>query len=228
MKILIPYYSRSGHTERLAHKLAEELGARGHEVVLEKIQAVRERNKWLLVPPLLPLLPMLPLYLVHAPFRQRWLNRYRQQEQDIGQLAHPDVSGFDLILLGGPKWLYIAFPVARYLNTVSGLNGKKIGAFATFCGPPLRVFELEMLFHPLRHRIEAKGAELFDMLAISSNHHPFFWFGEMEAIFRWISKLAFKRSLSEFTLHSEWGRREVQRFCDSVEAALVGRDSAVD
>lgn len=229
MKILIPYYSRSGHTERLALKLAEELGSRGHEVVLEKIQAVRERNKWLLVPPLLPLLPWLPLYLSHAGFRQRWLNRYRQQEQDIGPLAHPDVSGFDLILLGGPKWLYIAFPVARYLNTVSGLHGKKIGAFATFCGPPLQVFELEMLFHPLRHRIESRGAELFDMLAISSNHHPFFWFGEMEAIFRWISKVAFKRPLSEFTLHSEWGKGEVQRFCESVEAALAaGRDSAVD
>ncbi len=219
MKILVPYYSRSGHTERLALKLADELGARGHEVVLEKIQAVRECNKWLLVSPLLPLLPWLPLYLAHAGFRQRWLNRYSQHEQDIKPLTHSDVSGFDLILLGGPKWLYIAFPVARYLNTVSGLSGKKIGAFATFCGPPLRVFELEMLFHPLRDRIDAKGAELLDTLAISSNHHPFFWFGEMEAIFRWISKLAFKRPLSEFTLESEWGKSELRRFCDSVGAA---------
>lgn len=30
MKILIPCYSRSGHTERLAFKLAEELGSHGH------------------------------------------------------------------------------------------------------------------------------------------------------------------------------------------------------
>lgn len=218
MKILIPYYSRSGHTERLALRLAAELSARGHEVVLEKIEAVRERNKWLLVPPLLPLLPWLPLYLLHAPFRRHWLGRYCQQEQDIKPLAHPDMSGFDLILLGGPKWLYIAYPVARYLNTVSGLSGSKIGAFATFCGPPLKVFELEMLFSPLQDRIRAKGAELFTTLAISSNHHPFFWFGEMEALFRWISKLAFKRPLREFTLDSEWGKGEVQRFCDSVEA----------
>ncbi|HXU94192.1 MAG TPA: hypothetical protein VFP33_11120, partial [Gallionella sp.] len=121
-----------------------------------------------------------------------------------------------------------AFPVARYLNTVSGLNGKKVGAFATFCGPPLRVFELEMLFRPLSDRINARGAELFDTLAISSNHHPFFWFGEMEAIFRWISRMAFKRPLSEFTLHSEWGKGEVRRFCDSVEVAREGRVSAVD
>ncbi|MDO8991193.1 MAG: hypothetical protein Q7U91_16330 [Sideroxyarcus sp.] len=221
MKILIPYYSRSGHTERLALRLGAELGARGHEIVLEKIEAVRERNKWLLVPPLLPLLPWLPLYLLHAPFRRRWLSRYRQQEQDIKPLTHPDVSGFDLILLGGPKWLYIAYPVARYLNTVSGLDGRKIGAFATFCGPPLKVFELEMLFSPLQDCIRAKGAELFATLAISSSHHPFFWFGELEALFRWISKLAFKRPLSEFALDSEWGQGEVRRFCESVEGVAV-------
>ncbi len=219
MKILIPYYSRSGHTERLALRLAAELGARGNEVVLEKIEAVRERNKWLLVPPLLPLLPWLPLYLLHAPFRRRWLGRYRQPEQDIKPLAHPDVSGFDLVLLGGPKWLYIAYPVARYLSTVRGLDGRKVGAFATFCGPPLQVFELEMLFRPLQDRIRARGAEMFATLAVSSHHHPFFWFGEMEALFRGISRLAFKRPLSEFTLDSEWGKREVRRFCDSAEAA---------
>ena len=220
MKILVPYYSRSGYTERLAKALAAELIVRGHEVVLEKIVAVRERNKWLLVPPLLPLLPLLPLYLLYPPFRHGWLRRYRQAEQDIKPLAHPDVSGFDLIILGGPKWLYISFPVARYLKTVQGLSGKKVGAFATFCGPPLQVFELEMLFRPLMDRIHAKGACVFDTLAISSNYHPFFWFGELEAVFRWISKLAFKRPLSEFTLDSEWGRSEVKRFCDSVGAAV--------
>lgn len=219
MKILIACYSRSGHTAQLAGRLAGMLGERGHEVAMEKIEAEQERNKWLLVPPLLPLLPLLPLYLMHPPFRRYWLARYRQQEQDIKPLAHPDVSGFDLILLGGPKWLYLAYPVARYLNTVSGLRGKRVGAFATFCGPPLKVFELEMLFSPLRDRIQARGAELIDTLAISSNHHPFFWFGEMEAIFRWVSKLALKRPLHEFTLDSTWGKSEVERFCASIENA---------
>jgi hypothetical protein len=218
MKILIACYSRSGHTAQLAGRLAEVLGERGHDVALEKIEAVRERNKWLLVPPLLPLLPLLPLYLMYAPFRRYWLAHYRQQEQDIKPLAHPDVSGFDLILLGGPKWLYLAYPVARYLNTVNGLGGRKIGAFATFCGPPLKVFELEMLFTPWRDRIRARGAELIATLAISSNHHPFFWFGEMEAIFRWISKRAFRRPLHEFALESEWGRNEVKHFCASIKA----------
>lgn len=29
-----------------------------------------------------------------------------------------DMSRFDLVLLGKPKWLYISCPVARWLNTV--------------------------------------------------------------------------------------------------------------
>lgn len=218
-KILIPYYSRSGYTQQLAITLAGELAARGYEVVLEKIEAVQERNKWLLAFPLLPLLPFLPLYLMHAPFRHWWLNHYLQQEQDIKPLAHPDVSDFDIILLGGPKWLYISYPVARYLNTTNGLAGKKIGAFATFCDPPLEVFELEMLFRPLKDRICTQGACVIGTLALSSQHHPFFFFGEMERIFQWISKKAFNRPLSEFTLNSEWGRNEVKRFCDGIEAA---------
>lgn len=199
--------------------LAGELAARGHEVVLEKIEAIQERNKWLLAFPLLPLLPLLPLYLMHAPFRNWWLSHYCQQEQGIKSLAYPDVSGFDIILLGGPKWLYISYPVARYLNVVKGLGGKKIGAFATFCGPPLEVFELEMLFRPLKDRIGARGAFVIDTLAISSQHHPFFFFGEMERIFQWVSRKVFNRPLSEFALNSEWGRGEVKRFCDNIEAA---------
>lgn len=221
-KILVPYYSRSGYTQQLAITLADELSARGHEVVLERIVAVQERNKWLLTPPLLPLLPFLPIYLMHAPFRHWWLGHYRQQEQDIKPLAYPDVSGFDIILLGGPKWLYISYPVARYLNTAKGMAGKRIGTFATFCGPPLEVFELEMLFSPLADRISAKGASVIGTLAISSQYHPFFFFGEMESLFQWISKKIFNRPLNEFTLNSEWGQREIKRFCDSIEAAAHG------
>lgn len=218
-RILIPYYSRSGHTEKLAKTLAAELSNRGHHVELEKITVNKERNKWLLVPPLLPLLPFLPIYLLNTPFRNWWLKHYHQPEQAIQPLNYPDVSDFDLILLGSPKWLYISFPIARYLHVVKGLEGKKIGAFATFCGPPLEIFELEMLFRPLGDRIRAQGATLLDMLAISSQHHPFFFFGEMEAIFQWISNKAFHQPLNAFALESEWGRKEIRRFCDSIDHA---------
>jgi hypothetical protein len=101
---------------------------------------------------------------------------------------------------------------AQKPNTLS----ERLGVFATFCGPPLEVFELEMLFRPLKCRINAKGANVFDTLAISSQYHPFF---KMEHIFQWISKKTFNRPLSEFSLDSQWGRKGVARFCDNIEAA---------
>lgn len=216
MNILLPYHSRTGNTERLALQLAEILRQRGHRVTLEKIEVVQSRSKWRLVPPLLPTLPVLPLYLGSTRFRHWWLARYRQAEQDIRPLVHPDVAAFDCICLGGPKWLYISYPVARYLQQVRGMQGKPVAAFATFCGPPLEVFEMEMLFAPLRRRIEEKGGMLQATVALSSHFHEFFFFHEMEYVFRLVSRLAFGRSLRSFTQESEWGQEKIRRFCDQL------------
>ena len=148
MRVLIVYYSRSGHTARLAQVLTEAMRARGHAVITEAIAVKREWNKWLLPIPLLPLLPFLPIYLVSASFRRLWHRLYFQPTQAIHALVNIDLAGFDLILLGTPKWLYISYPIARWLDRVRGLAGKRVASFATFCGPPLRVFEIAMLFEP--------------------------------------------------------------------------------
>ena len=214
-RVLIACYSRSGHTARVAQALAGTLRARGCMVDVETIRAVREWNKWLLPLPLLPLLPFLPVYLVSARFRRPWHRVYFQPEQAIRPLAHPDVSAYDRVLLGTPKWLYLSYPVARWLKTVGGLEGKPVAPFATFCGPPLRVFELEMLFAPLADRLQARGATVVDRLAVSSAYHPYFFFGEMEALFRYISRKVFGRPLEDFTLGGEIGRAEFERFCDA-------------
>lgn len=215
MKILLPYFSRSGHTRRLAETLAAELRQRGHQVDLDEIQAVTRWNKWLMAAPLLPVFPVLPLYLWVAPFRRWWLKIYNQQEQAIQPVRHADTAGYDLVCLGGPKWLYVAYPVARYLKEVRGLAGKPVGAFATFCGPPLKAFELEMLFEPLQARIRDAGGRPIATLAISSHHHEF---GFMVGIFRLVSRLGFGRALRTFGQDSDWGRQEIQRFCDELEA----------
>lgn len=216
MRILIVHYSRSGHTARLAEVLAREMAQHGHAVEREVIGVVRDWNKWLLPVPLLPLLPFLPLYLAWAPFRRLWHRIYFQPEQAIRPLAHPDVSAFDLVLLGTPKWLYIAFPVARWLKTVRGLAGRRVAPFATFCGPPLEVFEVEMLFDPLDALIRKRGGEVVGRLHVSSAYHPFFWFGEMERLFRWLSRKAFRWPLDDFTLDGAVGQAEIERFCDAV------------
>lgn len=216
MRILVVHYSRSGHTARLADALAHAARQRGHEVTTEAIRVKRDWNKWLLPIPLLPLLPLLPVYLMSERFRRFWHGLYRQQEQSIRPLAFPDVSGFDLVLLGTPKWLYISYPMARWLNTVRGLNGKRVATFATFCGPPLKVFEIEMLFNPLESRLRSRGAETGERLAISSDFHPYFFFDEMRWLFRWISRHIFGRTLKDFTLDGELGQSELKRFCDAL------------
>lgn len=215
-RVLIVHYSRTGHTARLAAILAAEIRRRGCDVDTEAIRVERDWSLWRLPVPLLPLLPLLPVYLISVRFRRFWHRIYYQPEQAIKPLTIPDVSAYDLVLLGTPKWLYLSFPVARWLNTVRGLKGGRVAPFATFCGPPLKVFEMEMLFDPLESRLQARGAMVVDRMAVSSNYHPYFFFGEMEHLFRFISRKAFKRPLVDFTLDGEVGRAEVQRFCDAV------------
>lgn len=215
-RVLIVHYSRTGHTARLAEVLAAEMRRRGCDVEAEAIRVERDWSKWLLPVPLLPLLPLLPVYLMSTRFRRVWHRIYFQPEQAIRPLTHPDLSAYDLVLLGTPKWLYLSFPVARWLKTVRGLQGRRVAPFATFCGPPLEVFELEMLFDPLESRLRAHGAAVVDRLALSSNYHPYFVFGEMERLFRLISRTVFKRPLVDFTLDGEVGQAEVRRFCDAV------------
>lgn len=212
MKILISHYSRSGHTEALALRLREELESRGHAVAMETIKPVGRPGKWRLLPPLWSALVLFPLFVWFETFRDWWFRRYPQSEVDIEALAYPDVSGFDAICVGGPKWLYISYPVARYLRTVQGLAGKPVGAFATFCGPLLKVFELDMLFIPLAHRVKAQGAGLAATLAVSSHFHEFVFFREMEYLFRLVSRLRFRRPLRAFTLGSPWAEAEIDRF----------------
>lgn len=223
MKILVAYYSRSGHTETLAGRLGEEFQSRGHSVTVERIIPLRESGKWQLLPPLWPALPLLPLILWVPPFRRWWFRRYPQPELPIRAPACPDVSGYDRICIGGPKWLYIAYPLARYLGTVEGLAGKRVGAFATFCGPPLEVFEMEMLFAPIGHRLGDRGASLGPTLAISSHFHEFSHLRILESAFRLASRLRFRRSLKSFGLDTPWGREEIDRFCTALTGPAGSR-----
>jgi hypothetical protein len=200
--------------------LAEEMRSCGHEVTNEAIRAECEWNKWLLPVPLLPLLPALPLYLASSRFRRIWQRHYFQPRQAIRPLVNDDVSGFDLVLLGTPKWLYLSYPVARWLDAVGGLEGRQVACFATFCGPPLKVFEIDMLFTPLEAALRSRGAFPAGRLAISSDHHEYFFFNEMRGLFRWLSHRVFGRRLADFTLDGVVGRREAARFCRQCCEAL--------
>lgn len=218
MNVLIVHYSRNGHTAQLAHRVAMELRQRGARVSQEALCPMRDWPKWWLPVPLLPLLPFLPLYLVWAPFRRLWHRIYFQPRQALQPLLYPDVAGFDQVLIGTPKWLYMAYPMAQWLRQVRGLQGQRVAAFATFCGPPLQVFELDMLFQPLRQHIRLAGGVPGPELAVSSDFHPYFFFNEMRSLFRGLSRWVFKRPLQDFTLNGPVGQQGVSRFCDEVMA----------
>ena len=153
------------------------LQLRSHTVVLERLEVVEERSKWNLLLRQVYQYPIVACTLLAPRFRRWWLAHYPQPEDDIRPPAHPDVAEFDHVCIGGPKWCYISYPVATYLRQVKGLRGKRVSAFATFGGPPFEVFELELLFEPMRRRVERAGGMILATLGLSSVYHELFVLG---------------------------------------------------
>jgi hypothetical protein len=221
VNILLAYYSRKGHNEKLAHVIRDELTARGHRVEVEVIKPVKRSygyanlsSNWFVL--MSQTMPGVPL-LLFSTFIKR-LKRYYQFEVNIAPPLHPDVSAFDRVVIGGPKWTHLSFPVARYLREVKGLQ--KVGGFAVFCGSPLlKNFEIYGYFSPFNRLVREAGGEVIAQLGISSGYTdilllPGPWF-------RMVCHLRFGRPLSDFGMESEWGRAQIERFCDMLEREHV-------
>ena len=216
MKILLSYYSRKGHTEKLAKVIQKELESLGHEFEVEVIKPRNLSSRWwVLVSRCLPGVP----FILFSTFLFR-LKRYLQPEADIEPLQYPDVSGFDRVIIGGPKWMHLSFPVAKYLKQVKGLSSKQVGGFSTFCGPPSwEGFEMYSYFFPFNEKVRAGGGEVIAQLGISSGHTDVLLLPS--PFFRMVSRVFFKKQLSEYGIDSEWGRENIARFCDLVEKEVV-------
>jgi hypothetical protein len=212
MKILIAYYSRTGYTAILAERIAQELRPRGHSVVLDRLEVVERKSKWNLLFRQVYQYPIVACTLLSPRFRRWWLAHYPQPEDDIRPPAHSDLSQFDHVCIGGPKWCYISYPVARYLRQVKGLRGKRVSAFATFGGPPFEVFELELLFEPMRRRVEESGGTIVTTLGLSSVYHELFVLG----VFKRLTRMKFGRPLESFSIDSEYGKAKLTQFCDEI------------
>jgi hypothetical protein len=212
MKILVVYYSRSGHTAMLAARIGRELERQNHTVVLDRIEVVERKSKWNLLLRQVYQYPIVACTLLVPRFRRWWLAHYPQPEDDIQPPAHLDVAGFDHVCIGGPKWCYISYPVATYLRQVKGLRGKQVSAFATFGGPPFEVFELELLFEPMRRRVEESGGTIVATLGLSSVYHELFVLG----VFKRLTPIKFGRPLESFAIDSEYGRAKIAQFCEKI------------
>ena len=175
MKILIAYYTLQGNTERVALAIKEQFERRGHTVDMERIRPARERS-----------------------FFRWYMLRHFRGECDIRPPEHADVSEYDRICIGSPNWTRLALPVARYIETVQGLDYKLVGFFATTAGPPpvewyfFSAYLLDMTFS---RRIEKRGARIAASILLSS------------LFTRW-------------QLQSPLGSAAVRRLCEQLEAPL--------
>jgi hypothetical protein len=214
MRILIAYFSRTGSTEKLAAALADELKSRGHAVEFEVIKPVVYYSLLREVSRDFPRYPSILFSLASSSWRRHHIATYNQVEEDIQSLKYPDVSEFERICIGGPKWAQISYPVARYLRTVRGIRGKKVGSFATFGGPPLKVFELELIEKPMARLLGRMGAEVVANLGVTSAYHE----AGILPLFRLLSRLKFGRPIEDFKPGSEFANRGLQDFCDNLLA----------
>lgn len=218
MRILMAYFSRTGCTEKLAGAIVDELLARGHTIEFEVIKPavyyswLREvARDW-------PRYPSIACTLVSTGWREHHIKTYNQVEEDIQPLRHPDVSEFDRICIGGPKWAQISYPVARYLQTVRGIRGKKVGSFATFGGPPLKSFEIDLIEKPMAQLVGRLGAEVVATTYVTSAYHE----ASLMPLFRLVSLLRFGKPVEHFMLGSEYANKGINDFCDKVSEEKKG------
>lgn len=111
IKMLIIYYSHTGTTKYIAEKLSEKTGGD-----LFRIETVKT-----------------------YPSEYSALTEEAKRELQEGDLpalkkGPPDMSSYDLILVGGPVWWYtVATPVMSFLKQAD-FKGKRVSAFCTHEG----------------------------------------------------------------------------------------------
>lgn len=192
--------------------MKDRLDERGHTVEVERLQVLRKTSCVGEIWKDLHHYPLIFLSSFKASWRERYLATYTQIEEDIAPLRYPDVSAFDRICIGGPKWAQVSYPVARYLRTVRGLAGKKIGSVATFGGPPLPVFELAMIEKAMTRMVNGIGASIIAHLGLSSAYHEL---GVMP-LFRCTSRMVLHKPIEFFMIGSDYANHLTRQFCDEI------------
>lgn len=209
VKILISYFSRTGNTENLAFAIGNELEERGHSLEWEVIKPVVYYSWLREVARDFPRYLSIAFSLVSDRWMEHHIRTYNQVEEDIQPLMHPDVSEFDRICIGGPKWGQISYPIARYIQIVRGIRGKTVGSFTTFGGPPLQTFEIDLIHKPMARLLGRMGAECVAMASVTSGYHE----ASLMPLFRLVSRYWFGKPIEQFMIGSEHANTEITKFC---------------
>ncbi|MCX5642721.1 MAG: NAD(P)H-dependent oxidoreductase [Candidatus Omnitrophica bacterium] len=110
-KTIIIYFSLTGNTERLAYLAGDFLKGEGRTADYFKLPADRT-----------------------ASFLKNCRDAFTKKITNIKEL--PDISGYDLVVLGSPIWAWNVAPAVRaFLEQVS-LADKKVFIFSTHGGGP--------------------------------------------------------------------------------------------
>ncbi len=141
MKILLTYFSWTGHTERVAGELHRLLKG-SHEVEVCRIQPVKARGYW------------------------HWLTLsfLRGSRVRIAP-AVTDLTPYECVLLGSPKWTVSCPPLNQYIRLLTGQMGKRLIYFMTFGGFGETRFR-DMIVRRLRRR----GLQVEGTLLVKRRH----------------------------------------------------------
>lgn len=132
-RILIIYYSHTGITKGIAEKIGEKTG--GNVVVIETVKTYPSEYS----------------ALIEEAKRELHKNDLPELKEDP-----PDMSPYDLVLVGGPVWWYtVSTPVMKLL-TLTDFAGKKVAAFCTHEGGMGKIFQ--------HFKEQAKNAVVLDGL----------------------------------------------------------------
>jgi len=137
LRVLIAYYSWTGHTEEVAARIAKNFV--GHDVSIHRITPVKKRGykTWLL------------------------LSFFPGSRVSILPLG-VDLGDFDLLLLGCPKWTFSCPPFNEFVKTMGIVRGKKAAFFTTFGG-----FDVERYAESAVTRLARAGLDVRSRLMIS-------------------------------------------------------------
>lgn len=131
MRVLVAYFSWTGNTRAVADEVVRQL-SQHHEVEVCRIEPQKQRGyfRWLL-------LSFIPSSKVKI------------------QPVVEDVSKYDVVVLGGPKWTFSCPPVNSYLSRLSGCEGKNGAIFITYGG-----FGEDRYLNGLVKKMETKGLDV--------------------------------------------------------------------
>lgn len=138
-KVLVVYYSKSGNTEAIAKMLQEKTGGDIYEIETVRTYT-RERPAAADIP---------------------------KEERETGNLPElkgtlPDVSQYDVILIGSPIWWYtVSTPVMTFLRDTD-FQGKTVAGFYTVAGDG-RNFDKDL-------RAQARNAQMRESIGFRGTY----------------------------------------------------------